>query len=83
MISAVYAKNSTYARQELWLQITSIVTDKLWLLLGNFNCIRFIHEKMGGETPNLEALEDFNNCIYEAELKDLKWWGQKFTWWNK
>lgn len=25
----------------------------------------------------------FNNCLHNEELDDLKWWGQKMTWWNK
>lgn len=26
---------------------------------------------------------DFNNCLMKVGLNDLKWWGTKFTWWNK
>lgn len=55
----------------------------LWILIEDFNCIRVVHEKRGGESPNFEAMEEFNKCIHDMELEDLKWWGQKFTWWNK
>lgn len=83
LVSAVYAKDSATGRQELWQQINSLNTNRLWLLMGDFNCIRFVHEKLGGDLPEIDAIEDFNRCLYALELEDLKWWGQKFTWWNK
>lgn len=48
-----------------------------------FRLILFGHEKIGGDDPDLEAIVEFNNCFHDAELNDLKWWGHKFTWWNK
>lgn len=45
--------------------------------------VRYVQEKIGGERLDAEALEDVNNCVHEIEVEDLKWWGQKFTWWNK
>lgn len=46
-------------------------------------CDKRLREKCGGDSPNVNAIEEFNNCLLEAELQDVKWRGKKFTWWNK
>lgn len=28
-------------------------------------------------------MAEFNNCLMDTDLNDLKWWGHKYTWWNK
>lgn len=81
--SAIYAMNSSEERKKLWADLEQLRNNLPWLALGDFNCISFPHEKIGGDIPNEEAMEDFNRCLHEVELEDLKWWGQKYTWWNK
>lgn len=51
----------------------------LWIMAGDFNCVRYDHEKIGGDVSDFFAIEEFNNCLMEAKLNDLKWWGQKFS----
>lgn len=53
-----------------------------WIVLGDFNYIRFSYEKIGGDALDMDSIGEFNTCLH-VELKDMKWWGQKFTWWNK
>lgn len=69
--------------KELWEQTRGVAHDGSWLLMGDFNYIRYDHEKRGGDKPHSEAIDEFNGCIQDKKLEDLKWWGQKFTWWNK
>lgn len=76
LLSAIYVFNSQVRRQELWQQINGLKNDTPWLLMGDFNCIRFGHEKIGGDLPDTEAMDEFNNCIHDMELDNLKWWGQ-------
>lgn len=83
MCSVVYAKNSLEERKKLWEDMLGVKNNSPWIILGDFNCIRFSHEKLGGENSNSTAVEEFNECLNDAEVEDLTWWGQKYTWWNK
>lgn len=46
--------------------------DIPWIMLRDFNCVRFGHEKISGILLVFEAMKEFNQCIQEADLKDLK-----------
>lgn len=84
LCSAVYEQNSQDARRRLWAELEDIRgADIPWIVASDFNCMRFTHEKIGGDVLDFPAMEEFNNCLMETELSDLKWWGHKFTWWNK
>lgn len=61
----------------------NLKNDKPWIVYGDFNYVRYNLERIGREKPNIQSIEDFNNSLWEAELQDLKWWGKKYTWWNK
>lgn len=81
LCSAVYAQNSQVVRSNLWNEFEQFRgVDLPWLVAGDFNCIRYAHEKIGGDCPDFSTLFDFNNCLMEVGLNDLKWWGHKFTW---
>lgn len=85
MCSAVYAFNYEGARQSLWeeMVVTKNNHNLPWILCGDFNCVRYGHEKIGELNPCPTTMEDFNKCLMELELQDLKWWRSKFTWWNQ
>ncbi|KAL7197307.1 hypothetical protein ACSBR2_019903 [Camellia fascicularis] len=54
-----------------------------FVVLGDFNAIRYYHEKFGGfSTWSLEK-EAFNSYILRSELVDLSYGGCLFTWANK
>ncbi|XP_043697542.1 uncharacterized protein LOC122648386, partial [Telopea speciosissima] len=50
---------------------------------GDFNVIRFSHEKLGGDQLDLEAINSFNECIEDMGVNDLRWTGFPLTWCNK
>lgn len=84
LCSIVYAFNYEGARQSLWEEMDTIKNTNKgpWIVCGDFNYVRYNHEKIG-DNPSVMAMRDFNKCLMEAELQDLKWWGSKFTWWNQ
>lgn len=53
-----------------------------WIVAGDFNTIRWSHEKSGGTVPRAVGLIQFNDCIQEAGLMELKLVGPVFTWSN-
>ncbi|GAV92768.1 hypothetical protein CFOL_v3_36146, partial [Cephalotus follicularis] len=80
----IYGLCDSRARKHLWNDITFCANrfkKTPWMLLGDFNVIRFTHEhnKQGRVT---KAMEEFNNVLRTAELEDLKTTGLKYTWSN-
>ncbi|XP_043721057.1 uncharacterized protein LOC122668579 [Telopea speciosissima] len=80
--TAVYAFNTLEGRLELWKDIEEIVAGMIdtWAVMGDFNIVWHQNEKLGGEAILHGAVEDFNACIFNSGLADLKWKGEMFTW---
>lgn len=47
---------------------------------GDFNTIKTIEEKQGGQHPDRNSLLDFNTFINSNGLHDIGYTGSKFTW---
>ena len=54
-----------------------------WVLLGDFNIVRSISEKEGGDLSWNSAMDELNTCCSNADLDDLRFKGHWFTWSNK
>ncbi|XP_043696901.1 uncharacterized protein LOC122647612 [Telopea speciosissima] len=72
-------------RRELWRDLGSIANSILdpWAVLGDFNVVRYQHEKIGGDSIRQEAVDEFNSFIDDSGLVDLKWKGEFLTWNNR
>ncbi|KAK1299428.1 hypothetical protein QJS10_CPB14g01334 [Acorus calamus] len=53
-----------------------------WILGGDFNEVRFSHEKIGGKPAHTRRLAKFNKCIADCALQDLKSTGCNYSWSN-
>ncbi|XP_077232003.1 uncharacterized protein LOC143865668 [Tasmannia lanceolata] len=83
-LTAVYASNFGILRRTLWDNLNrSKPPNSPWLIIGDFNIIRYISEKLGGADPNREDMKEFNDCIDHCSLLDLKTIGPLLTWSNK
>jgi exonuclease III len=60
----------------------NLPSDVPWMLIGDFNMIRFPHEKNNSNFHSGEA-EDFNDFINDSCLIDLPLLDRAFTWSNK
>ncbi|XP_077223396.1 uncharacterized protein LOC143857007 [Tasmannia lanceolata] len=58
-------------------------THSPWLLIGDFNVVRFSNERFGGATAILSDMEEFNSCLLNCALTDLKASGHNLTWNNR
>ncbi|KAK9668089.1 hypothetical protein RND81_13G034400 [Saponaria officinalis] len=56
---------------------------KVWLVLGDFNCVRYGTERQSSVPPDTRAIGEFSNALYAARLDDLNTHGCFFTWTNK
>ena len=83
MVSFIYGHNDYIPRRELWSALrtfSSAYGAVPWLVLGDFNIVRHGGEKLGGDLTCPNYIDELNNCCYEAELEDLKYSGNFFTW---
>lgn len=82
----VYAPCPLEERIELWDRLRSVVlqnSDVCVCLAGDFNSIRFEHERSGvSGVVNRRDIWAFENFISGAELTDLPLYGRKFTWYR-
>jgi len=79
----VYGFNKYKERKSLWRDLRHICSPAPWILLGDFNVVRYPHEKLGGEKDWPTFMEDFNDCSYDTNLDDLRAVGLHLTWRNK
>jgi len=82
----IYAFNSSAERLPLWEDIASIsrsASSTPWILLGDFNVVRFSSERAGGDLSWPSYMEDLNQCCFDSHLDDLKFSGHLCTWSNK
>ncbi|KAH0679259.1 hypothetical protein KY284_020344 [Solanum tuberosum] len=84
VITSAYARCDSFHRLELWEELENLAQEVSlsWLVGGDFNVIRNAEEKEGGlHFTQLEAV-DFNQCLNNCALSELKFSGSKYTWWN-
>ncbi|PWA55632.1 RNA-directed DNA polymerase, eukaryota, Reverse transcriptase zinc-binding domain protein [Artemisia annua] len=82
-VSFVYAHNYYTDRRVLWHELEvhgSLMRDKPWVLLGDFNASLFLEDKSGrGYEPTI-AMNEFKDCVNNIEVSDLNSSGLHFTW---
>ncbi|KAK9668744.1 hypothetical protein RND81_13G083200 [Saponaria officinalis] len=78
----VYASNDPATRLSLWNALCSLRPVQEWIVLGDFNVIRDVSERISNVLPNLDDLLDFNACIMDCGLVDLNSCGCEYTWTN-
>ncbi|KAJ6430452.1 hypothetical protein OIU84_021782 [Salix udensis] len=84
-ITFVYGGNTPTARKTLWEYITNVspqLSNKPWVLLGDFNAVLHASQRVGGDTRWQSYHEDFRNALHQAELTPLPYTGMTFTWNN-
>lgn len=63
---------------------SQILNGKAWMVLGDFNQILHPQEHSRVVNHNVDrSIRDFRECLRVAELEDLNYRGNIFTWWNK
>ena len=86
LVSFVYGLNYPQERLPLWEDICYIHQNSQslpWALLGDFNIVRAVSEKEGGDLSWTSRMDELNTCCNCADLDDLRFKGHWFTWTNK
>ncbi|KAF8038207.1 hypothetical protein BT93_B0919 [Corymbia citriodora subsp. variegata] len=81
--AAIYGDHTFTLRRPLWedlKRISLLVASDPWILGGDFNAIRDASDRQG--SPNIwhPSFDELNDCIFQAELDDLRYVGFRFTW---
>ena len=82
----VYGVNDPNGRKDLWRDIGSFamgVNHDPWVVLGDFNAIRFRHEKSGGSNIWKTHSDDLDLMCRDLEMDDIRGVGNFFTWSNR
>ncbi|KAK9740053.1 hypothetical protein RND81_03G007700 [Saponaria officinalis] len=82
-VTFVYADNDVGVRQSLWSDLRMLSSSvQSWLLVGDFNVVRDISERISSTLPALSDILEFNACLLSCGLEDLGGSGCDFTWTN-
>ncbi|XP_074304766.1 uncharacterized protein LOC141639580 [Silene latifolia] len=81
-VTFVYGSNDGGTRMQLWDHLRNSQFTSPWLILGDFNCVRSVDERISDCHPVLSELDDFNSCLDDASLNDLSTMGCFYTWTN-
>ncbi|XP_074315376.1 uncharacterized protein LOC141651570 [Silene latifolia] len=83
-LTFVYASNDAGHRERLWDELRRLngkVTN--WIVLGDFNIVRDMDERLGPNPPSVNDMMAFNQCLLDCTLDDLHSFGCEHTWTNK
>lgn len=79
--TAVYAENSNAHRQVLLDYIPTFLASSIsWICLGDWNCMQYANDKLGGTPLSTNSTKPLNNAIQEANLLPINGTGCFFTW---
>ncbi|XP_026435201.1 uncharacterized protein LOC113332917 [Papaver somniferum] len=83
LISGVHAHGGLVQRRLLWYEMEAISELKFpWLIIGDFNALTSVEEKIGGKSPNRRSMTDFNEWLNHCELLQAPRTGTQFSWSN-
>ncbi|KAH7864398.1 hypothetical protein Vadar_029181 [Vaccinium darrowii] len=85
-ISVVYGFNKPVERRLLWNDLRTLyglLGSDAWLLLGDFNSIRTLSDRVGSVSFDGIAAHEFNSCLEDIDMEDMASKGFLFTWTNR
>ncbi|XP_074316548.1 uncharacterized protein LOC141652839 [Silene latifolia] len=83
-VSFVYGSNDADHRERLWVELKGVASKVTnWILMGDWNIVRSMEERIGPNPPSVRDMLAFNQCILDCQLDDLHSLGCEYTWTNK
>ncbi|KAJ6740176.1 hypothetical protein OIU79_000334 [Salix purpurea] len=84
-VTFVYGLNTPAERATIWRYLITEKTHNTsvpWGIMGDFNAIMSSRDCQGGDSNWYNHMEDYPNCVSQAELIHLPATGMHFTWHN-
>lgn len=82
--TVAYGLHSVVKRRKLWDKLMEVTPPNgtPWIILGDFNVVKAVDEKIGGRTPTVYDMQDFDSCCSTIGVFDCPSSGEFFTWTN-
>ncbi|KAK4731528.1 hypothetical protein R3W88_024516 [Solanum pinnatisectum] len=83
-LSMVYGLHTCLDRREMWYELTQYNKRcrQPWLVMGDFNSILHIEDRVVGSQVQEAELRDFKKYLLDSGLTKLKTVGRIYTWTN-
>lgn len=83
IITGVYGSNNPSLRKDLWsVLIDSSTSTMPWCVLGYFNATLSHADRLSIRQSNPSSLRDFQTAVLQANLAEVQFAGNKYTWSN-
>ncbi|XP_062089601.1 uncharacterized protein LOC133796135 [Humulus lupulus] len=81
--TVVYSLNQLDLRKDLWSELASVsLPVKPWLVLGDFNSVFDVEDRIGGKAISPKEVEDARNWLDLGIVEEMKLLGSYYTWSN-
>ncbi|KAK4721247.1 hypothetical protein R3W88_011480 [Solanum pinnatisectum] len=77
--------NEEEVRKNLWSYLESVSSrcNSPWLVMGDFNTVLNMDDRIGGNPVNLAEVVDFQECVHSCGWLELPHQGRRYTWNDK
>ncbi|XP_060170802.1 uncharacterized protein LOC132601754 [Lycium barbarum] len=84
LLTAVYGLHTIVDRKPLWDDLLTLAQQITipWLIMGDFNAVLEIEDRLVGSPVQANEMVDFSNFVQSASMLDLKVVGREYTWTN-
>lgn len=84
-MTLIYALNQLEMRKNMWQNIEELHSQQHgpWMLIGDFNNVVKVEEKIGGSMVSEKKYNDLNYMMNKTELYEMESKGDYFSWSNK
>ncbi|XP_019237680.1 PREDICTED: uncharacterized protein LOC109217852 [Nicotiana attenuata] len=85
VITVIYGYNTCEQRKNMWetLKVLAQRINMPWLIIGDFNAMLYPQDRLYGNPVQYGEIKDFNDCIHDLLLNEVRWTGEYYTWTNK
>ncbi|KAK4721641.1 hypothetical protein R3W88_011874 [Solanum pinnatisectum] len=83
-LSMVYGLHTCLDRRNMWYELNqyNMRCRQPWLVMGDFNSILHVEDRIMGSQVQETELRDFKQCLLDTRLTKLKTVGRNYTWTN-
>ncbi|VFQ83678.1 unnamed protein product [Cuscuta campestris] len=84
-VTFVYGQNEAAKRCALWNDIENIAAscDLPWCIIGDFNSVLDMNDRIGGSPVSWDETRDFKQCIQKCGLEEIPSEDSRYTWSNR
>ncbi|XP_019255176.1 PREDICTED: uncharacterized protein LOC109233767 [Nicotiana attenuata] len=82
-ITFVYGLHTTQHRIPLWRSLRNMQTTGPWLIIGDFNSVLNVDDRVNRISVHQAEIIDFQNCLDDIGVGQITKRGSSFSWCNK